>query len=218
MLEFCVAHEVAHQYWHTLVGSDSREHPYLDEALAQWSAVLYMEERYGKARADREADMQVKGSYQTMRLLGQPDGAVDAPVDRFTSQLGYAGLIYGKAPYYYAALRREVGDEAFFAALREYVSKHRFGIAPPGSLEEILARGGKPTQLAALERRWLRESHGDEDLGKPDLAGMVDAMLGGQGGDLGEMMGLLQSILGESGLEGLDAGAADAGAPKRGPK
>ena len=214
MLEFCVAHEVAHQYWHTLVGSDSRQHPYLDEALAQWSAVLYMEERYGQARADREADMQVKAGYQTMRLLGQPDGAANAPVDTFTSQLGYAGLIYGKAPYYYAALRREVGDEAFFAALREYVSKHRFRIAPPGALEGILGRGGKQAELAALERRWLREAHGDEDLGKLDLAGMVSAMLGGQGGELGQMMGLLQSILGESGLEGLDPEAADAGARK----
>ena len=35
MLEFVVAHEVAHQWWHGLVGSDSRDHPYVDEALAQ---------------------------------------------------------------------------------------------------------------------------------------------------------------------------------------
>src|SRR5207248_3238311 len=35
ILEFTVAHEVAHQYWHGLVGSDSRQEPYLDESLAQ---------------------------------------------------------------------------------------------------------------------------------------------------------------------------------------
>ena len=38
-----------------LVGSDSREHPFVDEGLAQYSAVLYMEDRYGAARARAEA-------------------------------------------------------------------------------------------------------------------------------------------------------------------
>ncbi len=33
-LEFVVAHEVAHQWWNAVVGSDSKQHPFVDEALA----------------------------------------------------------------------------------------------------------------------------------------------------------------------------------------
>ncbi|MEZ4411204.1 MAG: hypothetical protein R3A52_32695 [Polyangiales bacterium] len=85
MLEFVTAHEVAHQYWHGLVGSDSRDHPFIDESLAQWSAAYYIESRYGAERARRDADMQVRMNYQFMRMMNHADGAVDRPASAFSN-------------------------------------------------------------------------------------------------------------------------------------
>jgi len=200
MLEFVVAHEVAHQYWHGLVGSDSREHPFMDEALAQYSALLYLEDRYGRERADKDGMLNVEANYQMMRILGTADAPVDRPVDAFGSSIEYAGLVYGKAPYFFAALRRTMGDQAFFAALEAYVQKYAFRVAPSPALADTFAPGDP--RIAALSARWLREAHGDEDLGQPDLAKIMAAVLGPDG--MKEMGPMLQMLGGKGGAGGID--------------
>jgi len=178
MLEFVTAHEVAHQYWPGLVGSDSRRHPWADESLAQWSAVMYFRDRYGPERAKLESDRQVLANYHTMRLLDLADAKVDQPVDAFQSELTYAGLVYGKGPYFFRELEKAVGQKAFSDGLRAHVSRHRFRTAPPRALVEELAKGERSEKVRALAKRWLDETHGDEDLGKPDIRQMLAGFLG----------------------------------------
>lgn len=206
MLEFVTAHEVAHQYWHGLVGSDSREHPFIDESLAQWSAQLYMEERYGAERARREGDMQVKMNYHFMRLLGNDDAAVDQPASAFANPMAYAGLVYGKGPYLYNALRSAAGDAVFFRAMRRYVDTWRFRTAPPTGFVDALS-AENPSQRArfrSLAQRWLRETHGDDDLGQPDLGALLGPMLGGTNGqvppELQQALQMLGPMLQNGGL------------------
>jgi hypothetical protein len=215
MLEFVVAHEVAHQWWHGLVGSDSRDRPFCDESLAQYSAMLYLEDRYGAKRAQDEADTNVKMTYQAMRMMGTADGAVDRPVAQFGSAVDYAGLVYGKGPYYYRALRQALGDDAFFALLREYTARNRFRFVAGAGVPDLAATGPRGDVARALAQRWLREVHGDEDLGTLDLGGLAGLLPGGSpGGLLGGLPGArdggvpdLSGLLG--GLPGADAGSQD---------
>ncbi|MCP4606947.1 MAG: M1 family metallopeptidase [Proteobacteria bacterium] len=176
MLEFVTAHEVAHQYWHGLVGSDSRQNPFNDEGLAQYSALLYMEDRYGKARAGKEADLQVAMGYRMMRMMGHPDRAVDRPVAEFETPIAYAGSVYGKGPLVYRELRRAVGDATFFSTLRDYVRAYRFRIAPRRAFIDMLAKNN--IQVSSIARRWLDEQHGDEDLGTADLSQIMGMFMG----------------------------------------
>ncbi len=178
MLEFVTAHEVAHQYWPGLVGSDTRRHPYVDESMAQYSAVLYFEDRYGPERAKQEAERQVAANYQMMRLMGSPDAPVDRPVDSFATELSYAGLVYGKGPFFFRELRNTVGEEKFFKVLKQYVAAHRFREAPPRALVLAMAQGKDKQAVMKLSRRWLDESHGDEDLGGPDMKKLLAGILG----------------------------------------
>jgi hypothetical protein len=196
MREFVTAHEVAHQWWHVLVGSDSRVSPFADESLTQYSAMLYFEDRYGKDRAHQEGEMNAKMTYQMMRLLGRADGRVDGPVSSF-SPLSYAGLVYGKGPYFYDAVRKRIGDAAFFQALRTYVARHQFRLAPSTALVELLASGSRQQEVRALATRWLREAHGDQDLGSLALPGMA-GLLGAQGKtpDVSQLMEQIMKQLG----------------------
>ncbi len=189
--EFTTAHEVGHMWWHGIVGSDSRKHPWQDEALAQFSAILYSEDRYGAARAKKDADMNARMGYEMMRLMGQPDGPVDVPASR-QSQMAYGGIVYGKGPYYLLALRKKLGDAAFFSALQAYVKDYYLGFATPGALEDAMkhAAGAKAPEVAALTKRWLHEAHGDDDLGKASFDGLL-AMAGAKGGGGGGLGGLL---------------------------
>ncbi len=187
MLEFVVAHEVAHQWWHGIVGSDARAHPFVDESLAQFSALLYMEERYDAARAEREGARQVAGNYHMMRLQGGADGAVDQPAANFSSEVAYAGLVYGKGPYLYPALRDAVGARAFYRHLRAYVTEHRFRVAASRALIDRMATGAHTAEVRRLERRWLEENHGDEDLGPANMERMMQSWMGEASG-LGDML------------------------------
>ncbi len=51
--EVVVAHEVAHQWWYSLVGNDQIDEPWLDEAFAQFTTALYYRDRYGAVGACR---------------------------------------------------------------------------------------------------------------------------------------------------------------------
>jgi hypothetical protein len=177
-LEFITAHEVAHQYWHGLVGSDSREHPFVDEALAQFSAIVYLEDRYGAQRARHDGDANVRTNYQILRALGQDDQVANRPVSSFHTPLAYAGIVYGKAPYFYDAARRLMGEQAFFTAMQGYVRDNAFRMAPPDAIVNALARGTQAPRVRALARRWLDETHGDEDLGRASLGQMAARMMG----------------------------------------
>lgn len=212
MLEFVTAHEVAHQWWHGLVGSDSRRHPFLDESLAQWSAAYYVERRYGAERARRDSDMQVKMNYQFMRMLGNADAAVDQPASAFASPIAYAGVVYGKGPYFYNAARSALGDATFLRALRRYVSTWRFRTAPADGFVSAAAAESpaNAARVRALARRWLHETHGDEDLGQADLSSVLSTVTGGEvPQELRDAMRMLGPLLG--------GGANTPGAPARGP-
>ncbi|MEM7607711.1 MAG: M1 family aminopeptidase, partial [Myxococcota bacterium] len=197
MLEFVVAHEIAHQWWHGIVGSDARRHPYVDESLAQFSAMLYMEDRYGAERARREGDRQVAANYHMMRLQGGPDGPVDRAASDFPNETAYAGLVYGKGPYFYPAVREVLGERTFFQRLQRYVRQHRFGVAGARSIVDALANGRRSDRVRALARRWLDQSHGDEDLGEADMQQMMQTWMGNTSG-IGD---LLQGLQG-AGLDG----------------
>ena len=211
MLDLVVAHEVAHQWWHVLVGSDSRREPFTDEGLAQWSALYFLERARGSEVA-KHAEQQLVTSYQTMRMLGNDDAPVSRPAESFPSMLAYGGIVYGKGPLVYRELRKAVGDEVFLGTLAEYVQRHAFGRAPKNAFLDMLARKANSKQVHALARRWLEETHGDQDLGTLnlgsagpggsglgglDLGGLdLGGLLGGKGQSLPELMQQLDKLLG----------------------
>jgi hypothetical protein len=129
--------------------------------------------------------------------------------------MAYAGLVCGKGPYYYVTLRKQLGDPRFFAALRQYVQRFRFGFAGPQDFTDIaFARAGKDgAKVRALARRWLEDAHGDDDLGKPNMGSLLGGMSGG--GDGGGSMQKVLKALGADGIQDLLKGFAGGGKVQR---
>lgn len=190
MLEFVTVHEVAHQYWHGLVGSDSRLHPFADEGLAQFSSILYLQKTASDERARADIDMQVAMNYRTMRMMGKQDGPVDRAVAEFSSPVEYAGLVYGKGPLMYLKLRDELGASTFDSELRKYVDRYRFRIAPGNGFVEAIAES-HARQARPLIRHWLHEAHGDNDVGGD---WNVPGMPGIKASEMKDMMDLLKGL------------------------
>lgn len=168
MVEFTVAHEVAHQYFAGLVGSDPVRHGVVDEALTQHAALLVLEGAHGKAVADGAREQQLRAAWHMQRMMGGQDAAADRPSASFRNESEYAAAVYAKAPFLYDAQRKLVGDATWFRALRTYVDTYRYRFAGPRSLTEIATRlsPAHASELERLRRRWMDEAHGDEDMGQ----------------------------------------------------
>ena len=130
--ELATAHEVAHQWWYGIIGSDQLDEPWLDESLTNYSAYLYFEETAGSDAASVVKERVFEGPYRGAQQ-SERDRAVAGPVDSF-SERDYGAIVYGKGPLFFDALRARLGDEAFFAALQAYLKTHCYGIAYPDDL------------------------------------------------------------------------------------
>jgi len=195
-LEFTVAHEVAHQYFAGLVGSDPINAPVVDESLAQYSALLYMEWKHGRDVAEQMRREALVAAYHMMRMSGGKDGPADRPTSGFADPLQYGALVYGKAPLLHHASRKLIGDEAFFKGLRSYVDTYRFKWTCSDCFTRELAKAS-PSHAKQLERlrvRWWREAHGDEDLGQANLGSLLGGGAGGVPMDA-ETMKLMEELL-----------------------
>ncbi|MDF2440069.1 MAG: hypothetical protein JWN98_1053, partial [Abditibacteriota bacterium] len=184
LLEATIAHEVAHQWWAIGVGSDSIRAPWVDESLTNYSAMIYFEDRYGKEAAQQMIDLHLKTPYSMGRMLGNADAPVNLKTAAYSGNVQYGAIVYGKGALFYEALRRTVGDEAFFASLREYYGTYRSRLSDAGSLLQIFQKHApnRTPAIRALYQRWILEAHGDEDItgGKPmGVEDLLGSMLGG---------------------------------------
>ncbi len=121
-LTLITAHEVSHQWWYSAVGNDQGTDPYLDEALAIYSELLFFE-RYYPEHVNWWWNFRV-GAYS-------PSGFVDASVYDFHSPRPYINAVYLQGARMLQALRDDLGDAAFFAWLQRYAAQMHGQVATP---------------------------------------------------------------------------------------
>jgi hypothetical protein len=170
-LEFTVAHVVAQQWWGVAVGNNPERDPFLDEALANWSALLYYKELHSEERAVAAQDDQLRGVYKVYRTFGGEDMPATRAAREYRNFFQYAAIVSSKGALMFVALRRLMGDEKFFAALRSYYETNKLEVAEPDDLRAAFLAEAPRAQRRAMTRtfnRWLSGKSGDEDIAPPD--------------------------------------------------
>jgi len=106
-------HETAHQWWFGSVGNDQAMEPWLDEALATYSERLFYEQNYPDVNA-----------WQAFRIDAyNPAGWVDTDIYHGVDFRTYTNAVYLRGAQFLEALRGRVGDEVFFAFLKDYATQ-----------------------------------------------------------------------------------------------
>ncbi|MCX7853074.1 MAG: M1 family metallopeptidase [Caldilineales bacterium] len=150
--EILVAHEVAHQWWYALVGSDPFRYPWLDEGLAEHSSLLFMDTLYGPDVADR---------IRTLRWRVPTEWAVkndyDAPVGQDVTAFNgtnYEILVYAKSALFFDALYQTLGFETYLKVLKTFVERYRLQRPTPADFLAVVAEvGGIDPQ--PLYEQWI---------------------------------------------------------------
>ncbi|MDH5412617.1 MAG: M1 family metallopeptidase [Flavobacteriaceae bacterium] len=119
--EDTIAHEVFHHWFGDLVTAESWSNITVNESFANYSEYLWREYKYGKdhAEAHRYADVQgyLNGANESKHLV------------RFNYQSRedmFDAVSYNKGGYILHMLREYLGDKAFYAGMKEFLSSNQY--------------------------------------------------------------------------------------------
>jgi len=146
-VERLVAHELAHQWFGNCVTLREWKDIWLHEGFACYAEWLWSE-RSGRRTAEVHATehwRRLSGLPQDL-LLGDP-GADDMFDDR----------VYKRGALLLHAVRLSIGDERFFAVLREWVVRHRHASASTDDLRALVKEVGGE-DLSPLFESWLYQT------------------------------------------------------------
>ncbi len=148
--------EVAHQWWRVLVSPGNRNHSWMDIGLARYSAMLEVEENEGETQFNAMVqDLHVDALTYDEIPLTQAGRLPD-----FSNE--YYSLAGAKGAMVAHMLRWTIGNDAFFAALRQFLEKNVWKSTVSADLEETAAAvGGKSLQAFFIQ--WL------ENTGTPEF-------------------------------------------------
>lgn len=124
------AHEVAHQWWFALVGNDQAMEPWLDEGMATFSERIFYETAYPED-AKWWQDMRIT-RYEP--LSGWVDMTIYEPTP------SYLQAVYLRGAKFMEDLRNRMGDEAFFAFLKDYATSYSHQRGTTEDFFQVLSR------------------------------------------------------------------------------
>ena len=152
-LEFTLAHEISHQWWGALVGSNTNDHAFLAEGMANTSAILFFLKNEGLEAAAAQLNTQIANPYISA-LARSGDGVVDRPSSAAAPGPSLGIMIYGKAAVGLLAMREAIGATGFAAALTAYVADFSWRVSQP---DDLLAEFQAQTNrdVGALWRHWF---------------------------------------------------------------
>ncbi|WIF95827.1 M1 family metallopeptidase [Caminicella sporogenes] len=127
ILEYIIVHETAHQWWYGLVGNNEVKEAWLDEALTEYSTLLYYENKYGKEVKNKVYKEIILGGYNRFRSSIRDNKEVLLKdLGKFNNSREYHALVYCKGAMFFESLRRELGDKVFFNILKVYYDKYKY--------------------------------------------------------------------------------------------
>ncbi len=160
---FVAVHEVAHQWFHALVGNSSLSDAVVDESLAQYLSHWFYAEEYGEAAADGLFDRYLVGRYRSARQGGMVDIAPASPLPAFGSDDAYGPLVYGRAALAWTFAEDVVGREVVRQFLAELVAARGLRTV---TARDVVQRAGDvdPALADVLERWWFDPDPVDDEL------------------------------------------------------
>lgn len=156
-------HETAHQWWGNIVTSAGYHDDWLMESLANYSALLYLEQRDGRQTLDamlagyKDDLLRQDVSGQTVESAGPIVLGTRLQNVRIASAWNH--ITYGKGSWILHMLRAQIGDERFMAMLAELRRRYEWKSLSTDEFRslaaEFLPPGSKDAKLEGFFDQWV---------------------------------------------------------------
>ena len=142
-------HEIAHQWWFGLVGNDQAMEPWLDEALCIYSEALFYKHIYPNS---------LDWWWQFRVNYFGPSGYVDTSIYEASTFRAYVNAAYLNGANFLEVLNYRMGDDAFYAFLKDYASRYGRGHATAYDFFAV-ARQNTTADISDLIAAYFRGSY-----------------------------------------------------------
>ena len=146
-----IVHEVGHQWFYNIIGNDVQRDAFVDEGLTNYTELLYHQAR--KRPTDAAGTISYwKEDLAALRAAGN-DAIVNQPMSAMSYDQ-YSTLVYSKAALYIHAVRLQIGEKAFFTALKNYYTASKYRIVD-GTAFRSAAQTACKCNLTTLYTKWI---------------------------------------------------------------
>lgn len=164
-LDITIAHEVGHNWFYGVLGSNEREHPGLDEGINSFYELRYMRAKYPEKKL-----VEFIGKDSTFKFLGlnkipywreketgyffaakaRTDQPINTPSKEFT-EINYGFIVYAKTAIIFDYLMDYMGEETFDKAMQFYYGQFKFKHPTPLDLSQTLS------YFSGMDLNWFTE-------------------------------------------------------------
>lgn len=153
-LETVIMHEVGHNWFYGILGSNERDHPWMDEGINSANELRYIKTKYPDRRligdvSDETASKLTKwidllqykhkAQYELAYLINarkNMDQPIEFPAEEYTP-LNYGGVVYSKTAIAFDLLRAYLGNELYDKCMHRYFEEWKFKHPQPNDLRKI---------------------------------------------------------------------------------
>ena len=151
-LDAVIAHEIAHSWFYSALGSNERRYPFMDEGITSTYEQRYMRERYPQKKLWETSVGNLKLAkffhidQMPVRLMSELEWLLQArnnleqsinlSSDEYNT-MNYSLMLYNKAGMGFNYLRAYLGDSIYDRTMQEYYQKWKFKHPQPNDLQRI---------------------------------------------------------------------------------
>lgn len=171
-LDLVITHEVGHNWFYGILGSNERVYPWMDEGMNSFYEAWYMDTYYKEKKSSGEGSGfdgidQAELVYLLMAKSGVED-PVNTHSDHNKIDIGYYLGAYAKPPMIFNYLKSYMGNNAFNIMMQDYFTQWQFKHPQPADFENLVKKH-LPEQNIEWLFDGLIESSGHIDYGLTKL-------------------------------------------------
>ena len=150
-LETVIMHEVGHNWFYGVLGSNERDHAWMDEGINSYYEHRYMKTKYPNEKLtdqlpktlvkildlENVTNKNIMGEFMYfMAAWTAKDQPIDFPSADYTS-MNYGGIVYMKSGICFDYLASYLGQDLFDICMKEYYKTWKFKHPQPEDLQKI---------------------------------------------------------------------------------
>ncbi len=165
-LDITIAHEVGHNWFYGILGSNERDFPAMDEGINSFYEMRYMRAKYPTRKlsdyAGRDSTFKLFGLNKLpyykekevayfMSAKARTDQPINTASQDFT-EFNYGSIVYSKTPVAFDYLMDYMGEEALDKAMQFYYEQFKFKHPTPNDLAKTLS------YFSGIDLSWFIEN------------------------------------------------------------